>query len=132
MGLDASLYQYKDEENAPDSMAFSLLFHCKAGRLDGLIFGPYPAGDEGLYFFKEDLDSIRVDSGYLSFSFVQHKYYQKPFTFKNYDKPFPNPVLGGGQYRFRFKGKMENGAIVFICNAEFGQCYADTMVFRKK
>lgn len=131
--LQGSIFQYKYEDSDPDNLTFTILFNCKSDSLKGLMFGPVAAGEEGLYFFKENLDSVRVDNGFMLFSLVQSNIYQKPFTLGNYDKKFPNEVLGGSNFRQFFKGKVEGDSIIFTCNSLTGaECYADTMVFKKK
>jgi hypothetical protein len=39
--------------------------------------------------------------------------------------------LGRGNGRQFFNGKLDGDSVVFVCNADYGECYADTMVFRK-
>jgi hypothetical protein len=128
---NGKIFSYKDEKSDPDSIAFYIKFNCQADTIKGVMLGPDPEGDEGLYFFKENLDSIRIDSGYISFSLVERTLYQRPFPLNNYEN-FSNVEAGRSNDRQFFKGKLDGDSIVFSCQSPAYQCYEDTMVFRKR
>lgn len=127
--LDGKIYQYLPSPDLHEHL-FTLLFYCRQDSLKGMLFGPDPEGDEGLYFFKSDLDSVTLSGNAISFSFVQKDLYEKPFTLKNYNKAsYKNPIVGGSRDRIFYKGTFHADTLTFICTSQNADCYADTMSF---
>jgi hypothetical protein len=132
--LEGAIYRYNSFEEDTAEMAFTIVFNCKNDSLKALMFGPDPQEEHGLYFFKENLDSVKIQNGELYFSLVKRTLYAKQFTLDNY-KTFPNINAGGSNVRTFYKGKLAGDSIVILCNNEeagYNDCYSDTMVFRKK
>ena len=130
--LAGKTFRYKPNDSLPDSLKFTIVFRCDSQQLKGVIFGPFPMGDEGLYFFREELDSLQCSGDSLSFSFVQHTYYERPFTLANYNRRWDNKVLGRGNGRQFYAGIYKRDELTLLCNSEDYSCYADTMEFVQK
>jgi hypothetical protein len=129
--LDGGVFQYKYEDK-PDSLTFTILFNCKSDSLKALMFGVGEEGEHGVYFFKENLDSVRIDNGFLLFSLVKQTLYRRAFTLDNYNKDFPNEKGGGSNERMLFKGRLAGDSLELSCDGPDGGCYDNTMVFKKK
>lgn len=139
--LNGSIFRYKepaefadlpDDSKIPDSVQYTIVFNCENDSLKALMFGPDPEGEHGLFYFNENLDSLNVNNGIVSFSLVQRKLYLKPYTLNNYNKGVKYEVRGGSSEIQFFKGKLAGDSILFTCNSELGtECYDDTMVFKK-
>ncbi|OQP66837.1 hypothetical protein A3860_00255 [Niastella vici] len=139
--LDGSIFRFKEREDLsdlpenakiPDSVHYTVIFRCENDSLKAVMFGPDPEGEHGLFYFKEDLDSVYTNNGFISFSLVEHELYLKPYTLNNYNKGIKYEVRGGSNERQLFRGKLAGDSIVFTCNSDpGGMCYSDTMVFRK-
>jgi len=130
--FDGGVFQFISED-VPENYRFTLMFHCASDSLKGLLFGPVPEGEEGMYYFKENLDSVQVKDDYITFSFVQSNLYEKPFTLANYDKNFKNKVVGRSNWRQYYKGKIGGDSIIFTCQSPSPpECYGDTLIFKKK
>jgi len=139
--LDGSIFRFKEPEDLsdlpesakiPDSVHYTIIFHCENDSLKALMFGPDPEGEHGLFFFRENLDSVYANNGFISFSLVERDLYLKPYTLNNYNKGIKYQVRGGSNERQFFKGKLTGDSIVFTCNSELGgECYGDTMVFKR-
>jgi hypothetical protein len=128
--LNGKIFQYLPGSDILEHL-FTIVFHCKNDTLSGVIFGPAPEGNEGLYF-KSNLDSVTLNNTIIRFSFVQKDFYSKPFTVENYNKPFDNKVQQGSNFRVFYKGYLHSDTITFVCGSEHSDCYADTMNFIEK
>jgi hypothetical protein len=130
--LDGAIFQYK-QAGDPANLTFTLVFQCKNDSLKGVLFGPDPQGEEGMYYFKSDLDNIQLVGNTISFHFEYGKLYQRPFTLANYNKNVSYKVAGGEHGELAYTGKLTGNTIVFTCVSNEGLCYADNnMVFKKK
>lgn len=130
--LDGSIFQYKYWDDKPEGYGFTIMFHCKSDSVKAMMLGIDPEGEEGVYFFKSDLENIRVNSDSISFTCIQGKLYKKPFTLDNYNKEFSNEKLGFSKNEILYSGKIMTDSIVFLCDNTNGDCFADTMIFTKK
>ena len=129
-GLNGSVFQYLQDPRTPDQL-FTLIFRCSNDTVKGTMLGPDPEGDEGLYFFKSELDSITLKGNKITFSSVQGDMYNKPFTLENYQKPIVEQKSGASIYRYMYKGYLHSDTLTFICTMKYYGCYADTMDFIK-
>ncbi len=129
--LDSKVYQYLYDSEVPDHL-FTLIFKCEGNGLKGKIFGPDPEGEHGLWFFRADLENLKVDSlDNIEFEFSQGHLYPDRITMDNYLDSLNTDNAGFSRGQIYFKGKMSGDSIVFKCSPDY-DCYDATMTFRVK
>jgi hypothetical protein len=129
--LDNKVYQYLYDSEVPDHL-FTLIFNCEESKLKGKIFGPDPEGEHGLWFFRADLDNLKIDSlNNIEFDFSQGYLYPDRITMDNYLDSLSTDNAGFSRGQIYFKGKMSGDSIVFRCNPDY-DCYDEIMTFRVK
>lgn len=129
--LDNKVYQYLYDSEVPDHL-FTLIFKCEPTGLTGKIFGPDPEGEHGLWFFRADLENVKVDTlNNIEFEFSQGYLYPDRITIENYLDSLNKDNAGISRGQIYYKGKISGDSIVFKCNPEY-DCYDETMTFRVK
>jgi len=129
--LDNKVYQYLYDSEVPDHL-FTLIFKCEDNGLKGKIFGPDPEGEHGLWFFRADLENIKVDSvNNIEFEFSQGYLYPDRITMDNYLDSLNTDNAGFSRGQIYYKGKISGDSIVFKCSPDY-DCYDATMTFRVK
>jgi hypothetical protein len=130
--LDNKVYQYRYDSEMSDDYLFTLIFKCEQNGLDGKIFGPDPEGEHGLWFFRADLENLKVDSlSNIEFEFSQGYLYPDRITMDNYLDSLNTDNAGFSRGQIYYKGKISGDSIVFKCNPEY-DCYDEAMTFRVK
>src|SRR4051812_34908118 len=61
--LDGCVFMYydpfEDAVGKPDTLSFTIIFHCKGDSINGTMLGVDPEGEEGVYYYKSSLNNIR-------------------------------------------------------------------------
>lgn len=129
--LDNKVFEYLYDSEIPDHV-FTLIFKCEDSELKGKLFGPAPEGEHGLWFFRADLDNLRVDSlKNIEFEFSQGYLYPDRITMDNYLDSLSTENAGISRGQMYYKGKLSGDSIVFQCRPEY-DCYDEIMTFRLK
>jgi hypothetical protein len=129
--LDDRVYQYLSNSEVPEHL-FTLIFKCKEDRLKGKIFGPDPEGEHGLWFFRADLENLKIDSlNNIEFEFSQGYLYPDRITMDNYLDSLNTDNAGFSRGQIYYKGKISGDSIVFKCDPDY-DCYDQVMTFRVK
>jgi hypothetical protein len=115
----------------PDHL-FTLIFKCVDKGLTGKIFGPDPEGEHGLYFFKANLEKLKLDSlNNIEFEFSKGDLYTEIITMENYLDSLNLENAGSSHGQIYYKGKMYRDSIVFKCTSQYNDCFDKVMTFRE-
>ncbi|SHH56707.1 hypothetical protein SAMN04488109_4397 [Chryseolinea serpens] len=125
------IYEYLPDIELPEHL-FTIIFRCDHDSLSGKIFGPVPAEEHGLYFFRADLEKVKADSSKIAFEFVQGDVFTTQITLNNYKDKFDGQGGGSSDARLTYTGTNYGDSLVFHCASEFYDCYADDMTFVRK
>lgn len=128
--LNGKVYSYLPR-SGNELHLFTLKFDCDYDSLKGLLIGPDPEGEHGLFFYKAQLINPLIDdSANIEFSIVPGKLYEKQITLENYTEEFESS--GRTRFEFFYRGKfLSDTAIVLNCASEFYGCYTnEEMIFR--
>ena len=127
--LDGNIFRYKGADDLPDSIRHTIIFRCENDSLKGLMFGPDPEGEHGMFYFRTNLENLQVNGSLINFNLAMGHLYHKPYTLNNY-KAVEYEVQGGSNGMQIYKGKLAGDSIVFTCDSD-GDCYDRVMVFKK-
>src|SRR5690242_15611990 len=58
--LDNKIFEFLPDKEIPEHL-FTLVFKCDKDKLTGKIFGPDPEEEHGLWFFRADLENLKID-----------------------------------------------------------------------
>jgi hypothetical protein len=130
--LDGKIFTYVP---VPNKMlhSFTLKFSNAQDTLKGVILGPSPEADHGLFFYKAQLSDIVIgDSSSITFSFTPGELYEEQITIENYEEDLQSS--GVLRSELFFKGRfLSDTAIILNCSNEYYDCYTDEeMIFRLK
>jgi hypothetical protein len=126
--LCGKTYQYTPYK----SHQFTIVFSCDDEVPQGVVFGPEPAEEHGLFYFMTNLDSIQQTGNNISFSFVTGGLYQEPFTLENYTKPITIESAGMSKARTMYRGSLNGDSLTLTCKSKWYDCYSDSLFFVEK
>lgn len=130
-GLHNKIYNYLYDRDVPEHL-FTLIFKCEGKSLSGKLFGPAPEGEHGLWFFRAELENLKIDSlNNISFEFSQGYLYPHIITMENYLDSMSTDSAGFSRGQIYYKGKIAGDSILFMCEPEY-DCYVERMTFRLK
>jgi len=128
VGLDGSMFQFlPDNSSLP---VFTLIFRCSGDQLTGFLIGPSEDTEHGLFFFKANLNKLKIDgSNNIEFEITKGNLYRDHITPYNYKETYDWEPTGISNSKFSFKGKLESQKITLNCFSENANCLKDIFVF---
>lgn len=124
-------FEYLYEKNVPEHL-HTLKFHCNAGRISGIMYGPSPEGEHRLYFFKAELENIEIAGDSIIFEFVKGDFYGEQITQANFEQTSKLETYGGSSGKLEMRGKLTGNTLTLKCYSEFYECYDSEMKFYLK
>ena len=130
--VEDKVFEYLPDNDVPEHL-FTIVFNCDEHGLTGKIFGPDPEGEHGLFFFKANLDNLRVDDlNKIEFEFVKGLLYSDQITIDDYLDTLTTDDAGISKGKIFYSGQIAGDSIIFSCTSEYDDCYDETMTFRVK
>ena len=99
----------------------------------GTSFGPDPEGEHGLFYFRTNLDRLKIDSkNNIEFDFKRGHLFTEQITIENYTDSLDIENAGFSREIMFYKGQISGNLITLNCSSEYSDCYDSTMTFKLK
>jgi len=124
LALGGKVFTYLSDPEIKEHL-FTLKFDCVHDSLIGVLLGPLPMEEHGLFFYKAELTDLKVgDSLAISFSMTPGLLYKKQITIENYRDILEGAGTDKGEQFF--KGRILSDTVITLtCSSEVHGCFTN-------
>ena len=124
------IYEYKTPEKSENHY---IVIDTLNGKYNGLYYGTEDSGGHGIFFYGNEIESLKIDKSKISFEIGTRELYEttRMKIIKHKRDLEKDSTSGISKGQLKYSGEISKIGIKLNCKSEFGYCWENELNFEK-